>query len=867
MGEMDDLSAKIDQIVGCHAPIMDYYFSEIDTLRQGFLNAFDVSNFLKRSKLPNDTLREIWDLADSSGKGYLDRLSFYILCKYVALAQHSLMLNKENLLKDIQQPSIGDVPLTVPIFEECCDWYIFPSLRIRCDDMFDRLMPINGKLLGDKVKPLLMKSSLPLQLLGRIWELSDIDTDGSLTRDEFSIAVFLVEKAKRNIKIPDSLPQCLLPPQQRRLSLNHGVMPEFIPGSAKLLNNRKLSLDSKSSSVDWVVTSEEKLKCDKIFAQLDLDRDGFISGIECKDILMNTKASKLQLATIWSLCDWNSIGKLSAEQFALAIHMARKCVVEDWEIPEELPQEMIPPSKRNTNQIDQHSILVNHQKSHELIDLENSVISLKQEKSSLESEVNDQTGKLGKIRTEHIQIEDALERSLRSLHDTEDEKTNSSTKIDETHQKKIYLGKCCDENEGEMEKIHKEIEMLKKELEELMLSDQKKQKELATIKVRMQEERQQQLQLSQTIKRKSGIHSQLSQQQTDLECQTSKTADGIQTMISLKKELKEIGDCYNEIESFIKETKEEKLKDNKNLYNSLKDLKRLDENVQNSHRRLIELKGFDERMIDMNFLVGMKIFPSSPSLSFDYIRHQQQQQSKEITRIMKEEEDRIENKKQPPTRPPNPRSTTPAPERPPPVAVAPVTNFLNNPIENEIKPTEILFDPFLNLNTDPLTTHRTNERNKVVNDPFTIIDVEDESTRRKENKIQTDSISPFDVKGVTEKKVEERNNLVEFDPFANGSNCNGSKENKVEEESDNPFRVESNSNGIDKKLMVSDFHNAFMPTNDGATCSAPNIDPFQSQTTSTSTSNNIEKTNNDLFDWQIVNETNGDDRSAAFDMR
>lgn len=40
---------------------------------------------------------------------------------------------------------------------------------------------------GDKAKPIMMASKLPVDALGKIWNLSDIDADGKLDIDEFAV--------------------------------------------------------------------------------------------------------------------------------------------------------------------------------------------------------------------------------------------------------------------------------------------------------------------------------------------------------------------------------------------------------------------------------------------------------------------------------------------------------------------------------------------------------------------------------------------------------------------------------------------------------------------------------------------------------
>lgn len=49
------------------------------------------------------------------------------------------------------------------------------------------LNPSNGLLSGDRVRPFMISSKLPMDVLGKVWSLSDIDKDGSLDKDEFSV--------------------------------------------------------------------------------------------------------------------------------------------------------------------------------------------------------------------------------------------------------------------------------------------------------------------------------------------------------------------------------------------------------------------------------------------------------------------------------------------------------------------------------------------------------------------------------------------------------------------------------------------------------------------------------------------------------
>lgn len=72
------------------------------------------------------------------------------------------------------------------------DWSIKPSERAKYDQLFDSLQPSNGYIPGNKVKDVLMDSKLPLDTLGKIWDLADMDKDGMLDRHEFVVVSSLL---------------------------------------------------------------------------------------------------------------------------------------------------------------------------------------------------------------------------------------------------------------------------------------------------------------------------------------------------------------------------------------------------------------------------------------------------------------------------------------------------------------------------------------------------------------------------------------------------------------------------------------------------------------------------------------------------
>lgn len=61
-----------------------------------------------------------------------------------------------------------------------------------------------------------MQSGLPRTILAEIWNLSDIDGDGQLTREEFMLAMHLTNQARAGQTLPQELPVDLVPPSYRR---------------------------------------------------------------------------------------------------------------------------------------------------------------------------------------------------------------------------------------------------------------------------------------------------------------------------------------------------------------------------------------------------------------------------------------------------------------------------------------------------------------------------------------------------------------------------------------------------------------------------------------------------------------------------
>lgn len=220
-----------------------------------------------RAQLPNDILVRIWNLADTEQRGMLNVTEFII-------AMHLLASYKIGALRALPQtlppglyeaaarrgapprpvsgsrpaseaPSMSAVPRqfsgavpqrtssplargpygspTQPAGSQLMPggWTITPQEKARFDGIFSKVDTENrGSVTGEQAVGFFSNSRLPEDDLALIWDLADVNSEGQLNREEFAVAMYLIQQqlAKKG-PIPQSLPQSLIPPSRRQQSL------------------------------------------------------------------------------------------------------------------------------------------------------------------------------------------------------------------------------------------------------------------------------------------------------------------------------------------------------------------------------------------------------------------------------------------------------------------------------------------------------------------------------------------------------------------------------------------------------------------------------------------------------------------------
>uniref|UniRef100_A0A8C8HN54 Epidermal growth factor receptor pathway substrate 15-like 1a n=1 Tax=Oncorhynchus tshawytscha TaxID=74940 RepID=A0A8C8HN54_ONCTS len=441
------------------------FYRQVDPGNTGRVGPTEAALFLKKSGLPDVTLGKIWDLADPDGKGFLDKQGFYVALRLVACAQSGQDVSLTSLNLTIPPPKFKDTSspsLSTSSVSSEPHWAVRPEEKSKFDGIFESLAPVSGLLSGDKVKPVLINSKLPLDVLGKVWDLSDIDKDGHLDRDEFAVAMHLVYRALEKEPVPSVLPSSLIPPNKRKKSLV-GSLPGTVPvlpasppppkdslrstpshGSMNSLNSAgslspKHTLKSAQHSVNWVVPVTDRGRFDEIFLKTDLDLDGFVSGMEVKDIFMHSGLPQNLLAHIWALADTRQMGKLTREQFALAMHFIQQKVSKGMDPPQALTPDMIPPSERGTPVPVSVGSGSEFTGIKELDDISQEIAQLQREKFTLEQDIRDAEEAIRHKSSEVQEMQNDLDRETCSLQELEAQKQDAQERLEEMDQQKAKL--------------------------------------------------------------------------------------------------------------------------------------------------------------------------------------------------------------------------------------------------------------------------------------------------------------------------------------------------------------------------------------------------------------------------------------------
>jgi epidermal growth factor receptor substrate 15 len=329
---------------------------------------------------------QIWQIADRENRGFLTPAGFGIVLRLIGHAQAGREPSPEMALQQGPLPRFEGImvaPAPPPPPPALQSQGTGPAGPIRIPPLtpekvaqyaglFERQTLQNGNMLpGEAAKQIFEKSGLPNEVLGRIWMLADTEQRGALVQTEFVIAMHLLTSMKTGSLrgLPTILPAALYEAATRRGSVGAGIprqqsptiatppisaVPRQLTGQGPLPQMRTGSPLGRppiaaQTTGDWLVTPADKVRFDQLYDELDKTKRGFISGEDAVPFFSQSNLSEDALAQIWDLADINSEGRLTKDEFAVAMYLIRQQRGKPAganTLPATLPPALIPPSLR-----------------------------------------------------------------------------------------------------------------------------------------------------------------------------------------------------------------------------------------------------------------------------------------------------------------------------------------------------------------------------------------------------------------------------------------------------------------------------------------------------------------------------------------
>ncbi|GMT15100.1 hypothetical protein PFISCL1PPCAC_6397 [Pristionchus fissidentatus] len=504
--------ADLNQLVHPHGPFYESVYQRLDPSGTGVVAAGAVVELLKSSGLPTQHLGLIWEEADYAKRGYLDKRGVFIALKLVAAAQSGQPPSSASLGLPLGPPTLGGFSPMPPSMGvspggggAVAQWGISPTDQAKYDAIFDSLVPENGKLPGGKVRPVLLNSGLNPNMLAKIWELADQDKDGYLDRVEMNVALHLVYRALQGESVPRSLPDHLIHPTKAMLSRRNSIasasgnlrsrtgsvtslneMSQYTPThAAPAAPNRPYSVQAPrppsltpqhtgsggavsqhgGETQEWPVRVADYAEH---FALLDTDRDGLVSGGDCRGFLMNTALPQQMLAHAWALVDISQSGLLSLEQFSLLLYLIHRLSSLGEDLPRVLPVHLIPPSLRTPTSngapappsAPTSQPTTPMEDDAEALALVADIGRMEEERKKAEEEMGQIEGEMKRKQNEMKQLTVELKTLEGTVKQLEKQKAEANRRLGEMDDQKNRLLAAADANKGKASETSKRMENL-----------------------------------------------------------------------------------------------------------------------------------------------------------------------------------------------------------------------------------------------------------------------------------------------------------------------------------------------------------------------------------------------------------------------
>ncbi|KAF8078166.1 hypothetical protein FPV67DRAFT_38614 [Lyophyllum atratum] len=253
----------------------------------GLLSGNKARDIFVKSRLSNDTLLQVWNLADTQDRGALDSTDFAVGMYFI----QGLMSGQLTFVPTTLPPGLYQQAGGHPSSSQ-------GSVRSHMSGNSGSFSPLSAAFPRSTIQP---------QYTGQSQLLQPDHTGFSATSPR-----------------PPVLPA--------RPTASGVTSAPFVP-------------QRNGHAPHWDVTPAEKTNADKFFDDLDPQRRGYIEGEVAVPFMLKSNLPGEDLARVWDLADINNDGKLTRDGFAVAMHLIQKKLT-GVEIPDALPASLMPPSMR-----------------------------------------------------------------------------------------------------------------------------------------------------------------------------------------------------------------------------------------------------------------------------------------------------------------------------------------------------------------------------------------------------------------------------------------------------------------------------------------------------------------------------------------
>ncbi|KAI9504746.1 hypothetical protein BX070DRAFT_189954, partial [Coemansia spiralis] len=308
----------------------------VDPNNEGIVRGQLAVPFLQKSGLSDAVLGGVWQLADADSKGHLTAHEFSVAMKLISLAHGQPRRDSTASGSGWSSLMAG----TSSFDEGAGDITIMPKEKLQYKQIFEKNQPVDGAISGASARALFTKTKLNAEQLSKVWALGDPHAEGKLRLPGFIVAMYYIRRImeNRNFELPTVCP----------VSLWRSAGGD-VPLRSPLANMSQSSLASMPTSdlsnARWDVAIDERKRYDQFFKSLDQGHLGYLAGDVPVNFFLKSRLPEAHLSKIWELSDINHSGKLSRDEFAVAMHLINSKLAGN-EIPDKLPATLVPPSMR-----------------------------------------------------------------------------------------------------------------------------------------------------------------------------------------------------------------------------------------------------------------------------------------------------------------------------------------------------------------------------------------------------------------------------------------------------------------------------------------------------------------------------------------